>query len=101
MEGLDLSPADLRELRRILATYAPDSEVWAYGSRVIGTAHQGSDLDLVVRARGGAAPAGTLGELREALSDSDLPMLVDVHDWARIPDTFRREIDRAHIVIQE
>ena len=97
----DLSPQDLRELRRILARHAPQARVWAYGSRVTGQAHEGSDLDLVIHDPDGVALTSRLGELRDALSESDLPMLVDVHDWARIPDSFRRQIEQAHVVIQE
>jgi predicted nucleotidyltransferase len=33
----------------IFAIHLPDAEVLAYGSRVSGTAHDGSDLDLAVR----------------------------------------------------
>ena len=46
---LDLSPRHLALLRDILARHVPEAEVWAYGSRVLGTAHEGSDLDLVLR----------------------------------------------------
>jgi len=62
---------------------------------------EASDLDLVIRARRDGSRSPALGRLREALSESDLPMLVDVHDWARIPDSFRREIARAHVVVHE
>lgn len=101
MARLDVSPDDLRELAGILARYVPHAEVLAYGSRVTGGAHAGSDLDLVVRSGGGRLDPLQFGELRSALSESHLPMLVDVHDWARIPESFRREIERAHIVVQK
>jgi predicted nucleotidyltransferase len=35
-------------VQQILATLLPEAEIIAYGSRVTGTAHEGSDLDLVV-----------------------------------------------------
>lgn len=100
MPTLDLDPADLRVLQDILAHHVPQAEVWAYGSRVTGGAHEGSDLDLVIRARSVAAAPKAIARLRSALSESDLPMLVDVHDWARIPEHFRQEIKRSHAVIQ-
>lgn len=34
----------------LLGQHVPQAEVWAYGSRVNGGAHEGSDLDLVLRA---------------------------------------------------
>jgi predicted nucleotidyltransferase len=98
---LDVAPADLGELRCILDRHVPDAEVWAYGSRAKGTAHEGSDLDLVIRSYGDAPRPEALGRLRGALSDSDLPMLVDVHDWSRIPHAFRREIERPHVAVRK
>ena len=36
-------------LEEILREHVPGVEVWAYGSRVSGHSHGGSDLDLVLR----------------------------------------------------
>ena len=102
MPKLDLPPGWLRLIRELLATHVPDAVVWAYGSRVTGGSHPGSDLDLVLR-----HPDDLRAEyygrhrLLEALSESDLPILVEVHDWARLPESFHREIERAHAVVQE
>ncbi len=97
---LDLRPEWLDTVRRLIAAHLPDAEVLAYGSRVQGTAHGGSDLDLVARNPDDPAlPQPNLGELREALSESDLPILVDVLDWARIPESFRQEIVRGGTVL--
>ncbi len=40
---------DKQALLRIFSTVSFPIEVWAYGSRVNGAAHEGSDLDLVIR----------------------------------------------------
>lgn len=101
MPTLDLSSADLETVRRILAKYAPGAETWAYGSRVTGGSHEGSDLDLALRSpTDSAASQVDLYRLREAFSESDLTMLVDVLDWARIPDSFRSNIERSHVVVR-
>jgi uncharacterized protein len=101
MPKLDLKPVHLRLLLDVLQTHAPEAEVWAYGSRVNGDGHDGSDLDLVVRNPVGLdRPQKQLGALREALRESNLPMLVDVLDWARIPEDFRCEIERQHVVVR-
>lgn len=98
---LDLAPHHLALLRQLLAQHTPGAEVWAYGSRVNGTAHEGSDLDLVLRNRAKPTlPVEGLATLREALSDSMLPMLVDAHDWASLPESFHRNIVARHVVIQ-
>ena len=41
-----------------------------------------------------------LFDLKEAFIESNLPIRVDIMDWARIPESFHREIERAHVVIQ-
>ena len=99
MPTLDLPAKYLSILQRILADLAPQAKVWTYGTRVTGKAHEGSDLDLVVRYPIGAERS-SLGALGAALSDSDIPILVDVHDWDRIPQEFCSEIEKAHVVIQ-
>jgi len=97
---IDLRPEWLEMIRRILATHLPGAEVIAYGSRVTGTAHEGSDFDLVARNRQNPLlPAGNLGTVREAFSESNLPILVDIQDWSRIPDSFREEIKCAGVVV--
>jgi len=41
-------------------------EVWAYGSRIDGTAHDGSDLDLIIRAKDlSAVDLETIDQFRE------------------------------------
>lgn len=102
MAQLDLPRHYLPELVALLGAHVPEAEVWAYGSRLNGCGHATSDLDLVVRnPTAPLQPQARLRALREALSESNLPILVDVLDWARIPDSFRKEIERAHVVLRQ
>ena len=91
---LDLRPKDLTLVHELIARHLPPAvTVWAYGSRVNGNAHDGSDLDLVLRGPDLAAlPAGVLSRFREALTDSNLPIFVDSHDWALVPESFHPRI---------
>lgn len=98
---LDLSPRHLAALRQLLAQHAPQAQVWAYGSRVTGGAHEGSDLDIVLRNPTHLSQASAVWcDLQEALRESDLPMLIDLHDWARLPPEFQRNIERAYVELQ-
>ena len=98
---IDLLPRHREEIRRLLRETAPEAEVWAYGSRVTGGSHEGSDLDLVVRDPDDPDhPQGALlARLREAFVDSNIPFLIDLHDWATLPESYRREIERHHVPI--
>ena len=98
---LQLAPRHLQLLRDLLHAHVPQAQVWAYGSRVTGGAHEGSDLDLVLRnpTRLSTACDGWLN-LKEALQESSLPILVDVHDWARLPADFHHNIEHGYVELQ-
>lgn len=95
---LDLQPRHLSIVRHILAEHASDAEVWAYGSRVTGRAHEGSDLDLVIRTpEGTGEPAAAL---HSAFADSALPFLVDVHLWHDLPPSMQADVQARHVILQ-
>lgn len=96
---LDVGPEHLAIVRGILLRHFPDREVWAFGSRVRGTAKPWSDLDLVLL--GDRLPGlRDEGLLREAFEESDLPWKVDVVWWATASPAFREIIQRDHAVVQ-
>ena len=101
LNHLYLEPRHLALLQHILHQQVPQAEVWAYGSRVTGGAHETSDLDLVLRAPADpkAEVAGYLA-LKEALQASTLPITVDVQSWWRLPESFQQEIERGYMVLQ-
>ena len=97
---LDLLPRHREQIERLLREHLPGIEVWAYGSRVNGRGHEGSDLDLVLRGPDLAPlPLDALGNMEEALRESTIPFLVEARDWARLPESFHEEIERTHVVL--
>ena len=99
-EGLHLSSRHCEEIETLLHKHLPDVEVWAYGSRVNGQSHDGSDLDLVLRGpKLAEIDTSRLADFIEALQDSTIPFLVEARDWARLPKSFHREIERKHAVL--
>jgi len=101
-KGVDIEPEYLESLKELLRRHVPNAEVWAYGSRVSGGGHDSSDLDIVLRNPDDLnKPQENLIELRDALSESDIPTLVDALDWARIPESFRANIEKRYEVVQK
>lgn len=92
---IDLKPEYIDILCRIFDSYCPISEIWAYGSRVYGDDHDGSDLDLVVMSFNGSQKR--LSELKRLIADSDLPFLVDIVEYDCLPLPFQREIQKKGI----
>jgi len=91
---------DKDRLLSIFATLDVPAEVWAYGSRVTGNAHEGSDLDLVIRTHDlQRLPYSVLQGLRKRIRESNITILVDIFDWAQLPDAFRKNIEACHAVL--
>jgi len=100
MPQLKLSLDYLLLVKAILKQNAPHLDVWAYGSRVNGNCHDASDLDLVLRNPDDLQkPLENLSQIKQSFIDSKLPILVDVMDWACLPDSFREEIEKRHVVV--
>jgi predicted nucleotidyltransferase len=98
---LNLDAEHLRKVQAILKQYVPNMTIWAYGSRIQGKAHAGSDLDLVIiNLEHPYAKQENLTLLRTAFHDSTLPIQVEILDWAAIPSTFQNEIKNAYVVLQ-
>ena len=99
---LHLPPKYLQMVQAILRQHLPQSEVWAYGSRVNGDHYDASDLDLVVRHSEDLKRRHThLAEVADAFCESNIPILVQIVDWASIPPEFHREILAGYVVVQE
>lgn len=96
MNELYLKPRHLNLLQQILKTHLAESEVWAYGSRVKGKAHDGSDLDLVVHH---VPNQIAFQACVDALKNSTLPMLIDIHCWEDLPQEFQQNILKHYVVV--
>lgn len=98
---LFLDPKIKKDVCALLRTFVPAAQVWAYGSRISGKAHEGSDLDLVLRNPSALdKPCPEIDRLRTAFRESDIPILIDVHDWSLLPEEFQKEIATRYVLLQ-
>ena len=100
---LHLPPRYLQQVQALLRAHLPNAQIWAYGSRVNGDHYQASDLDLVVRfpeAMQQTRRYQALNDAKAALSESDLPIIVQIVDWDAIPHSFHDEILVRYVVVQ-
>lgn len=96
-KSIVMTPRAYDTLLALLRRYLPDTTVWAYGSRVNGSARAQSDLDLVAFASTEQRLSVFL--LKEALEESNLPFRVDLLIWDDIPASFHREIERDYVTL--
>lgn len=95
-----LRQKDNDALQTIFARVQIPIEVWAYGSRVSGGAHSGSDLDLVIRSADlTPLPPAIFNEVYWKIKDSNIPILVDLFDWSRLNETFHKNIEHQYEVL--
>ena len=97
---MDLKPEHQRIVQEILNRYLPGREVRVFGSRAIGTAKPHSDLDLVIMGEE-PLPLTTMRILRDAFDDSDLPIQVDLVEWAGVGEGLRIVIGKRSLSLVE
>ena len=97
MSELFIKPEYMNILKEIFSNYCPEAEIWAYGSRLNGRAHAGSDLDLTIKSFN--SEGKKLYELKELLSESNIPFLVDINIFDTLPDSFKEEIMKNYVRI--
>jgi predicted nucleotidyltransferase len=88
----DLGETHTAIVRDVLRTFLPEgARAYVFGSRAHGKARRYSDLDLALE---WDRPLGLdiVGQIAEALSESDLPYKVDVVDVATIDAGFKARI---------
>ena len=94
---INLLPRHFEMLHKIFEEYCPKAEIWAYGSRVHGDSHEGSDLDMTVKSFND--PSKKLWELKELLEDSRIPFLMDISEFDKLPDYFQEEIKKNYVIL--
>jgi predicted nucleotidyltransferase len=93
---------DRQTLLQIFHSADEPIEVLAYGSRVNGAAHDGSDLDLAVRRPDGQPLSSTTFlTLIHKIQESNIPILVDLHDWTSLPQSFHRQIEKNYEMLYD
>ena len=91
-----LTPVEQKSVRAILHQHAPKHSAFVFGSRVVTSAEdlrrvkRHSDLDIALSDPPLQLPQ--MDALRDAFSQSDLPMRVDIARAADLPDEWKKQI---------
>ncbi len=84
---IDLKPHHFNIIKEIINQYPYDFLV--FGSRVKNSAHKFSDLDLCIMED---LPSNIIFKIEEDFRESDLPFKVELLEWHKISEDFRRSI---------
>jgi predicted nucleotidyltransferase len=88
----------LQYLLEQLKLYVPGATVWAFGSRIKGSHHPASDLDLAVLCDKETA-LKILPKLNDIFIESNLPFKVQLLDFNRLPPNMQENIKTRYIVL--
>ena len=90
---INLRQDHLMMVKDILLKYAPEIKVGVFGSRATEKIKPHSDLDLILIGKT-KIDLQTMANLETAFEDSDLPFRVDIVDWNRIEEDFKKAIEK-------
>ena len=80
---IDLTQEQISLVTSIIHRYLPDCHISVFGTRATGKSKPVSDLDIVLQTNETINPLNMFN-IKEDLSESDLPFRVDVLDWQTI-----------------
>lgn len=82
-----------KEVLAIINNTLPNAEIYAFGSRVDGSAKKYSDLDISINlGKKNKIPLALLSKLEEDFNNSDILFKVDLVDFQRVCDEFQKII---------
>lgn len=94
-----LSAAEISDIVKSIRLHLPKSKIYAFGSRVSGTHRKYSDLDLALD-NGSPIEFELLEKIKERLSESNLPIIIDIVDYRSATRDFRSIVDRQKVELK-
>ena len=92
---IDLEKSLLDEVKQILNSNVPQYKTLVFGSRITRNAKKFSDIDIAL-----VGPKKIdwreIEALKDAFSESDLPIIVDIVDYNSVSGSFRAIINKNH-----
>jgi len=98
MNSFGLEPRHVEVIEKLVWTplKAIGCRVWVFGSRARGDHRKFSDLDLLIE---GQPPPKLLGEIREKLEESLLPIKVDLVLEDELAESYRANVLRDRVLL--
>ena len=96
---IDLDPVSMKKVKGILSKNVPEFDVMVYGSRAVGKANVHSYLDLAVMSDKPLV-AELVEKMTVAFKAANFPFRVETICWASTGASFRKEIKKTGVLIQ-
>ena len=99
LRHIDLPPDHRSQVLDIIRRRLPDARIWVYGSRAKGRARRYSDLDLMLDDHGKPILLNVMGDLDEDFDESNLPIIVDLHDMTLTDEAFLARVSKDFLLL--
>lgn len=93
-----LSQEQISKILKCIYLHVPHIKIFAFGSRVKGTARKYSDFDLALDA-GHPLDLSALIKIKNTLSETDLPIVVDIVDYYSLSLDFKALVDEQKLCL--
>ncbi|MBI2026909.1 MAG: nucleotidyltransferase domain-containing protein [Deltaproteobacteria bacterium] len=95
-----VQPAHIALILKHIKIVFPKAKIYAFGSRVRGAPRKYSDLDLALDNHK-VLDLSKLFKLKEALSETNIPIVIDIIDYQSVSPTFKKIIDQQKMLLYE
>ena len=95
---INLKEEEMEIVKRILSTRFKDKEILIFGSRITDRVKPYSDLDLAIKSKEKLS-LRDIDLTKEEFEESKLNFSVDLMDYDRIPENFKKIIDEKHEIM--
>lgn len=89
--SIHLDPKHLNLVRKIIEKHGLSQVTYVFGSRARGDHKKYSDLDLLLKQEN-SLETSALVALKNDFESSDLPFTVDIVEWSKIAEDFKKNI---------
>lgn len=93
-----LNREEISEIIKSIRLHLPKAKIFVFGSRVTGAHRKYSDLDIALDT-GSPIDLAILTRIKERLSQSNIPILVDIVDYRSVSDDFKSIIDQGKVIL--
>ena len=93
-----ITDEQLQAILKCIQLHLPAVTIYAFGSRVNGKPRKYSDLDLALDMKR-SINLFEISKIKEAISETDLPISVDLIDYRSVSSEFKKIIDHGKIVL--
>ena len=82
---------------KLINKHLPNAKIYLFGSRATNQEQDTSDIDIAIDL-GKPAPQHKIALIKLSIDDLNIPLDIDIVDIYKIPETFKKDINKEKII---